>query len=696
MRNSRTLVAAAVAAAVTVAWLAPVVARSGTSVLGGPSDLTSTVRQFDAAERRGESPFTFSHDPSLGAPEGTDYSWAVEVANAVQPAFTWLVHDAIGWIAAFNLFLLLGFASTALSAFVLFDRLALHPLAAAFGAYVVAFNPYAFARAEAGHVNLVHNWVLVVVLLALLRFERARRPIDGAAVGAAVAVAFYMHTYLGAMAVLVALVFAAVDAVRRRAWRVTAVGVAAAAAVLVVALVPAAVAAALDDTSGQLATQRAEAGGEFAAGAATYLRPPDRNPLVRLVSDTETDPGREPSPGSLYFGITTVALALSALVLLRRGRGALTDPRRRYAAVAAAVLVPIAVAVTLPGASGVLAFVVPAIRVHSRFGILALLGLAILAALALDVLVRRKHGALIGAAALALVAVELAAGPPLDVWRADRPPQYVAWLAQQPKGTAAVYPAPGETPEEDEHARAQVFFQTRHHQPLFFTDDPRKGRGWAIRELADNLDEPGVPELLASQHVRYVVVNDDVYRAIGEQPPYVPETLRLLRRFDGARAFEVVAPTTDVDRVLRANAARVAAAMGIPAPTVDIPGAGFHDPERSSLDGRMWRWLIQSGVLVVDVPQGDYPFELKAIAFSAFRNRTLSLVDEDGRVLGEADIGTADAHFTIGPFRLPEGESELRLKVSPPPEPLGGADTRHASIFLSPVEIRPLADYSRR
>jgi hypothetical protein len=702
-------VAAAGSLAASLLWLAPLVAHPGSALLQAPSDASSTIRQYASAEHQGKSVFTISHDPLLAAPEGTTYSWAAQVANAIQPAFVLALETVVGYVAALNVFTLLAFALTGFLAYILLARVGLHPLAAAFGAYVVAFNPYAFEKAELGQPALVHNWVLIVLLLALLRLEQRRTLADAALAGLAAALCFYMHTYLGFVGLVAVLVFLGVDVIRRREWRRWARTTAVGAATLVLALLPAAVATMADRTAaGQLTSDRAEVLQDFGAPPSAYLAPPSGGLLAAATSPRSRTERVEAATGvTLYFGYVTLALALLGAVLLLRRHPVFDDPRRRALALGAGALTVVGFLVALPdrmtvlgvefpGPSALLGQVTTGVRVYARFGILVIIGAAILAAFALDLLVRRRRGAALGAAAVALVAIELAVGPPIETWRTDEPPAYDAWLATQPAGIAAMYPAPGDKIEAEEHTRRETYFQTTHWHPLLFTESPRKTRGWAIRELVDHLDEPGVPELLAAQKVRYVIVNDAVYRTMGERPPHVPGTLRLLRRFDGARAFEVVAEKGDVEDVLRRNAARVAAAMGIAAPTVTIPGDGFHDAERSALDGRDWRWLIQSGALEVEVPEASVQFVLKGIAVSPFRNRTLSLEDEDGTVLGTADVGTATADIAIGPFRLPAGRSRLRLAVSPPPEQLGASDTRHASIFLSPVEIQPLADYSRR
>ena len=711
MRPLRTTIgrarAAAIAAAVVAtAFMPSLVAHPNSRVLEGPSDVSSAAREYWSEETRGLTPFTSKRDPLLGAPEGTPTSTGVAVANAVQPLFVWSVKSVAGILGALNLFMLLGLVLTAAVMFALLDRLGLHPLAAALGAYAFTFNTYVIRKFAYGHAPLVHAWIFPALALALLGVRRRRTLGSAVVLGVLLASAFYVHSYYGAIATLLVCVLAGVELLTAPAKRTLRL-LTAAVCTAVVLVLPGAIALALDRSSVSATFgHRGEATREFGARPLAYLLPAETNPVLgALVPDgVYSKLGPDGGEPELYFGWVAILLAGFGVVVLRRGRPDLTG-ERRFAATAAAVLVPVGFLASLPSNVSLFGVEVPTLtaipsafssylRVYGRFGILVGLGLALLAAIALDVLVRRRRGLLVGAGALALLAAELAYDLPIQTWNVSRTPAHVEFLARQPPGIVAVYPTQGDSAAENRSVREELFWQTRHAQPLFFTESSQKNRGWAIRELVDNLDEPGVPELLASQGVRYVVVADDVYQEIGERPPYVPETLRLLRRFDGARAYELIAKPSDPDAALHTKAARVASAMGIPVPTVSIPGAGFHDEERFGLAGQR-RWLIQGGVIQVDVPNSEVEFELTATAFSAFRNRRLTLSDDDG-VLGEVDVGTAALRFTIGPFRLPPGRSRLHLAASPGPEPLGGSDTRKASVFLSPVEIRPLADFSRR
>jgi hypothetical protein len=691
---------------VTVLWTTPLVAHLGSSVFVEPSDGTSTMRDYWAMERQGASPFTFEHDRLMNAPEGTERSAAIQIANAVQPAFVWTTKGIVGIVAALNIFMLAGFALAGLCMFALLDRLRLHPAASLFGAYVYAFNPYMFSKLEAGHGSLVHTWIFPVLVVLLLELRKRRTLRAAAFLGVGVAVAFYLHTYYGLFALVLGAVFTSVELVRDQGRGRTLRLAAASVITAMIIFAPALVAAILDPGAVSQVGHDAGALQSHGARVLAYLLPAQPNPLLgELVhGDTRASLDRASEP-TLFFGYTTILLALAGLVLLIRRHAVFSEPARRYLGIAAAMLVPVAFVMSLPRTfhgvpmpSYAIGAVTTTIRVYARFGILVGLGLVILASFALDALLRsRRRATLLAAAAFCLVGVELANHVPAPIWRTDRPPAFVDWLATQPKGIVAFYPSPGDKDAEARFVREQYFFQTVHGQPLFFSGSPRKDRAWAIRALADHVEDEISAGILAAEGIRYVVVDPSVYRATpGEGAPAVPPRLyRQLAQVGGARIYAVTAPPVDLDEVLHEQAARVAAAIGVPKPQVTVPGQGFNELELDA-DGSPAHWMIQDGFVEVDNPTAAADLELAAKGFSAHKRRRLDLIAGDGSVLASVQVPTNDETIRIGPFRLPKGKHTLRLRADPGPEPLGSSDPRLASVFLSPIDVRPIADYSRR
>lgn len=695
-------------AVATILWLLPLVAHLGTSVSVGPSDATSGIRFYWAIEQQGKSPFTFTHDRLVDAPEGTDAAPAIQVANAIQPGFIWATKGILGFVAALNVYMLAGFVLTGFFTFFLLDRLGLHPVASIFASYVYAFNPYMFSKLASGHAGLLHTWIFPLIVFLLVRLRRRRTLAAAGLAGLGVAVAFYLHSYHGFFALVLAGVFVAVDLVRApcRGERLRSLRLATAALGAALAgLLPALVAAIRNPDAVAATEHRLDALQLFGARVPAYLMPAEANPLLGGIvgEDTRRALADSGTP-TLFFGYTTIALALAGVVLLVCRHAVFSDPSRRYLGISAAALIPVAFAMSLPRTfhgvpmpSYLLGEITTTVRVYARLGILVGLGLVVLAALALDAIARnRRRGPLLAAAAIALVGVELAPAVPAPIWRTDRPPAYDRWLATQPPGIVAFYPSPGDQDAEERFVREQYFFQTVHGQPLFFSGSPKKSRTWAIRALADHVEDEVTAGILAAEGVRYVVVDPSVYSATpGEGPPAVPpEHYRELASIGGARVYSVTAPPIDLDVVLHEQAARVAAAIGIPAPGVRVSGWGFHGEERAA-DGSRARWMIQDGFVEIDNRTPDAELELAVEGFSAYRPRRLDLIAGDGSVLATTDVPTYKDAIRLGPFRLPKGRHTLRIRAEPGPERLGG-DRREATVYLSPIDVRPVVDYSSR
>ncbi len=644
------------------------VLHPGSRIACCTADGTSTLRDYWAASVQHSNPFSFSFDALDGAPQGLVRTPATVLANGgLQTAFVWWLRGPLGAVAAWNLFLFLGVIATAIATFALLDRLGCSFTASLFGAYVFAFSPYAFERAYAGHLGLLQNWVLVLVVGGLLRLRERRSLARAAAVGAALALAFYVSAYQGLLAGFAAFVFLAVELVRlrgRREWLRSALLGAAVYLVAVLALLPILILYARERSS-----VRAEVShrvGEIAnlsAKTTAYLLPSPRNPLFHWLA------GFHPldlTEQTLFFGYTTVALALAAVVLLRRGDPWLRASERRYwTAVFAAVLVPAAVLLSLPPSHriGPLSIAMPSAllrafstyyRVYSRFGLLFGLGLVILAALALTALARRpaRRWRYLPPLALLLVVLELLPGN-LKAFDTSARPEWVAWLAAQPRGIVATYPA-----TDLALTTADEWYQSLDGQPRFAIvgagDAGALSRNEAIRLLAQDFGDPLTPRILATEDVRYVVVHDDVYRADGGRAPTLSgRYFTLLKRFAGVRVFSVHAPRVGITGALEASRYLLAARQGLTPPSLGFEG-GFNPPERYFQ--ALSRWMIDGGEIEVENTNAAVEVELTGAAFSNQQPRLLELLGSGGRVLGRELIPTHQLALQLGPVRsLPSG-----------------------------------------
>lgn len=695
-------------ALVTALWLLPVLADLNGRVLGErPNDTTSTVRDYWVAEQSGKTPFTLRRDRFIGAPEGRPAVSAIQIANAIQPAFVWAVKSATGTLAALNLFLLFGFLLTAFVTFVLLSQLGLGFLPSLFGGYVFGFSPWLFEQGFAGHVNLVHAWVLPLLVLALLQVRRRRTIISAALVGATLALAFYMQSYLGLLAAAMATTFLVIDLVTSRTWSerlwsLTLFDIACIAAL--VALAPPIATGLLqrDDVSGAFATESADF---FGARASWYVIPSARQPVAKPFIESDTWPPAHVGDAVVFFGYSTIALAIVGLVLTARRRSILTaQSDRRFALLFAAVLLPTAFVTSLPPRISVgglelptpsvlIGSVTSAWRIYSRFGVLVGLALAILAAYTLHALIARygRRGKWVAAGLIAVAAFELAPGPPVPTWATDPEPAYVTWLRNHPGGIVAHYPLDDyDTAESVGYAKAALYYQTRHAHPIFGIDEGfALSRAESIRLLSRQLAEPRASLLLALEGVKYVLVHDDIYRAIGEDPPTPSRReYRPVADVDGVRIFALRNRNRrrSVDDILGSvtSLAQLANLRGL---TIQLGKAGFYKVEPQT----GWRWLHQDGAIeVINASTADR-FQLKLQAFTNRQPRTLELRRRDGTVLDRVEVLTSTTDVTFGPFSLPRGRIELMLHATPGPEPFEVPDGRVTSVYVSPPSIQVVA-----
>jgi hypothetical protein len=620
----------------------------------------------------------------------------------VQPLFTWLWTPLLGLVGSLNLFLLLGFPLTALTAFVFLDWLDLGLLPSLFGAYVVAFNPWTFDQALAGAPAFVHGWCLVLLLWSLVRMQRDRSLRAAALAGAAYALCFLVAAYFGLIGAAIVAAFIVLELVRDRSRKGIAgvlrrIGVMA--AVTAAPLLPAVVvfAAEFSTASRQLNNPLIETVRFATDPFASYFLPSPHSPFLGSLGNRR--PGEPLSDKVYFFGYTTLILAAAGIGLLVRGAGVVRR-RTRDATVLAAVCLPLAYVSSLPRHVHVFGVAIPTTswfvghvtsfyRVYARFGFVVGIALAVLAAFALASLMRSTRGALFGAILTALMVFELLPGS-VSPSAANSAPAYDRWLATQPQGIVAHYPMPTDSSIALRLAGSEYHATRFSGQPLFtlFGAGIGETREEAVRILARYLDDPETTGILAAEHVRYVVVHDALYRAEGRPVPNIPAALHFVRRFGDTRIFVIPSDVqpVDIDHSLEARAAEVASVEGLGRPTLTYDSS-FHLVATQG-GGAGWHTLTGAGTISFrndNVRLRRASWSLDAI--SSQKPRTLDFVDERGNVLQKVTVGTGVTSVLLGPFPTPPGKTDYELRTED-----------HArkgwDVVISPGVLQPLADYS--
>jgi hypothetical protein len=626
-------------------------------------DLAASIAQVREVIQDGHLPFLPGRIADFNAPWGLEETWVLNVASAPATALLYLLSYPFGSIAGHNLFTLLGYTASGTAMFLLARRLTGSAGAALVAGFAFAFYPFMVNKGS-DHTVFLHGWVLAAVAWRYL--ELAERPTlrNGLLAGVAGAFMAWWTPYFilfcpVVVAALSVVVLASAHARGRLREALVPLG---AGFAVILALV------------GSLAVLQVAVGGDGGAGGArthdlgnlvTFsaraheFLVPDRNNL--LVGDS-TGPflserlhGSSFSESSLYVGLSVLVLAL--LGLLAHVRQRLTTAASR--AVAAATLVALGgAAFSAPPQINVGGTLVPAPawfvfqlsatwRVYSRFVIVVMLGLALLAAFGAARLLRGRRPA----TAAALVAVMLAVVG-LDLWarqpdRVRRPvaPEIYTTLKGRPAGNLAEYPV---QPSAVPNATAR-FYQQAHGRRLFNgypEDSDDESRKLELADLADRETAPG----LAALGVRYVLVRSDY--TLGAPGPGLHKIA-----VAGLPMYEVTA---------------MPARRGVDALS------GFYLPEGAA--NQQYRWMVErrARVLVWD-DCAPCALALEFVATSSVRPRTLTVLGPDGQELHRQVIAPGENRVRV-PLRFSRS-AELTFTVDPAPEPVTG-DPRPLGITM--------------
>lgn len=654
---------------------------------GAAGDPYGTMSFFRELVDHHHNPFLPGTISQLSAPEGQPIPWTRDLASMPGVLSLYLLTVAFGAMAADGLYILLGYTLTGVVTFLVARRLTGNPWAAWIAGWAFAFYPYAVLNGQ-GHIDFIQGWVLILGVWRMveLTWNPTRR--NGVLAGLAVALGMWWSAYfilLGGVAYLAAALASLALAWRRRQLRPALVPHAIPATIVVVFL--GFLAALSTGASGNSLGLRANDTlqlNTYSARPLEYVIPDAQSPL--FGSDTlhyivTHLHGSNPAEATLYLGVTVILLALLAIGAVLLGR---TSPRTR-----AAVLVLLAVAVlalltSAPPQGRVLGLVIPfpshfimkvtsTWRVYSRFVVVVMLAVSLLAAIGLDALVRRRPWWL--KVALMLVASVIV---PLDLWSRlagrtntiETPPIYNT-LARQPPGLVAEYPL---TPTGYNNY-GDVFFQNVHGKPMvngYLEGTPEEHRAESLANLAS----PSTGPRLAALGVRYVLL-DATPPGYGLPSPGTP-----------GRGFRLIA---------RSSYADLYAVDATPsAPALPAVGEGF---EKTETEGKTtFNWLVQpTGTIEIRGACSVCRGVLRLTAVSFAQARTITVSDRHGHVLARRRVGG------LTPIAVPltfTREADLRLNATPGPQSIhattGSPDPRSVSVEVRNLDFTGVAKASKR
>jgi hypothetical protein len=451
------------------------------------------------------------------------YSEANIVAGVIGiPAWV-LTHNAY---AAHNTALLFAFATTALGMWLLARRLSGCADSAAIAAILFAFCPYFYSHSA--HVQLLMAGGIPLAMLALHRLVDAPSLPRGAVLGAALAAQALACAYYGIFAGLMVGYGVLFFALRRRLWRVrefwmaVVVGAVVAGVIVFPFLLPY-----LELQEGGFVRSLDDAR-RYSATWQSYLASPSHlhRPILLLARQLGWRIGEVLFPGVLAIVLGIVGIAMC----WRRdpAPAALRDDRETLILYGSLGLLAFWGSFGPPaGLYTVLYRVVPLftfLRAPSRFGLLVVFVLSILAAVALARIIsmerstdRALHPRRLIAAAFAIVAIAELNVIPFPWERALPVSTNYRVLASMPRAVVAEFPFYGERIAFPLHAQYMVF-STTHWMPLVngYSDYiPQDFREAAF--VLNSFPSTDTFEILEKRRVRYVGIHWDMYGPRAEE-----------------------------------------------------------------------------------------------------------------------------------------------------------------------------------
>jgi hypothetical protein len=539
------------ATAFLVTW--PLVLHLGSSIYlpptglpAGGGDIAGSIAHLrEFAE--GAFPFAPGRIHDFNAPDGLPVRWPLNLANAPSLSLLSVLAVAVGAQAAYGLFVILGYVASGIAMFLFVRGLTGSAWIALVIGWAFAFYPFPVVQGE--HPHFLHGWVFVLMGWRLLVLAERPTLRNGLWAGAA-----------GVLAVSWTHYFILLGGVFYAALTVAVVVVGLARGDLRTRLLPAAAGAglvfgfifAMRQLMAVSSAPDVGAAHDFRDIIATsaeplmYLVPPSHTLLGRWTQPFLAERGIDGVEWTLYLGVTTMALALVGLVAASMRAVA---PRLRLASLLALAAVVSGLVFSAPPQielfghlfrtpSYLVYSATPTFRLYSRFGMVVMFGVCVLAAVALSAVTRgqsRRATAVVLALATVLV--------PLDLWnrpahavRDLRAPAIYHVLRAQPPGIVAEYPI---RPIPFTGHYLDLYYQGVHDHPILngFFRDSYQERALVVADLSD----PATAGKLATLGVRYILV-EPKYLWVGVPPPGTPRKgFRLIAKDDYGRLYRVVA-----------------------------------------------------------------------------------------------------------------------------------------------------------
>lgn len=676
-------IAAAVYLGIAIWLIWPVPLDMANRFYGGTGDPFGSLAILREMADQFQPPFLPGKLHDFSAPQGLPVPWVRSLASLPSQFLLWALAVVFGAVAAYDIFVLIGFFFSGTAAFLLARRITGSAPAGFVAGLALAFYPYAVLKSS-GHYEFAHSWVIVLAAWRMIELGEKPTMRNGILAGLAVVFAMAWTPYfilLAGITYLTLLIADLVIAGRGRELRTHLRAQAPAAGIVLAYLMVFRLLASATEAGQGLRANPREELITYSARLQEYVFPNADHEIfggwTRGYLETHMH-GSNMTESMLYVGIVVLALAVVAIVgailgKLPRRQAQLTATFAALAVIAGLCSAPpdySAFGHTFPMPSDLISAVTSTWRVYARLVVVVEVALVMMAAIGLAWIVRGRSLPAIGAITALVIGL---------VWVDFTPhgggynpvggvqPLY-AKLKQQPRGIVVEYPlTPAGSGDYDE-----MFAQQEHGFPIFNGYEAGSKREAQAISLADP-SNPATAARLRALGVRYAVIRN------------VPDTKDLPKPGPGFKLV-VSYPSGKLYRIEPDRRSRRAILV--------TPTVNFSPPE---VDSRgTFRWMTADDG-EIDLAGNCSPCEgVVTMTLEPFNGLARTVTIEGGARPVRIRLTGVSAHQI--PVRF-DKEATLKVSASPGAKPAadalpGSTDSRMLSISVR--RIRYAADPPNR
>ncbi len=507
------------------------------------------------------------------------YKWSIFAQESATNLSLRSLSIVAGETVAYNVFLLVSMFLGAALMYWLVKRMTASRAGAAVAGAVFGFCPYALMH-DKEHIVLATIFLIPAFAATLFYAYRKRTLVSFIVCGAALVVVTAFNSHYGLLCAFMLVVFCVVVFIAGRPWRKKKrdFGLVKALPVVVVVLVLLVLLVSVSKNAPRGGTKDLDSLYRYSARPWDYVVPGPDGALLGWATRSFVAShlhGGFAVENTLFLGFVPLLLAALAVVLFatRRRRTPQTGadaPVRpaplmedRRVTWALLLLVPAAFLMSMPPSVKLLGlriympsylvhYAVPGLRSYSRFGLLVVFAVAVLAAYGVAWLSRGRRGwrvPLAAAAVIVLVLLEFTVIPPFRSLDTATTTDYYRWLASRPgSATTAIYPFY----YSDDFYSYRYLFDQRHHRKKLLNGALPDSDAERWRQVLLDPSFPSTPGVLARMGARYILVVNSNYASafhlnypFRSPPPTTIAGTRVAARFHDCTVYEITARKTE-------------------------------------------------------------------------------------------------------------------------------------------------------